>query len=214
MKKIACICLVYGALFLCCASQSLAAFIDFESGTDWDAVGWVASGVQMVTLDGDDLIYADIDEGWNFKSDNGKQAAEWEHFISGDVAVVSPYDNVALVNFTQSISHFKIGYSSWYEFVVEAYDAEGNLIGQNSGVANSGHWNGTGVSYLDICCSSGDISSVKLYAGLGDFSEPGWWVVDNMTYEYQTNPAIPEWPCAILGSTGLLLIGRLRRFRP
>lgn len=205
--------MIFGTLLLCCASQSLAAFIDFEGGTDWDAVGWVTSGVQMTTPAGDDLVYASInDEDWPLKSDNGKENTDWEHFISGDVAVASPYDNVAMVNFTQSISHFRIGYSSWYEFVAEAYDAGGNLLSQDSGPANSRHWNGTGISYLDIYSASGDISSVKLYAGLGDFSEPGWWVVDNLTYESQTNPAVPEWPCAALAPAGLLL-GKLRRLR-
>jgi hypothetical protein len=210
MKKTACICLVYGALLLL-ASQSWAAFINFEDGTDWEAVGWVVPGVQMITPTGDDVVYANIDEGWQFISDNSKQATDWEHFISGDVAVAGPYDNVMVVSFTQSISHFRIGYSSWYKFVAEAYDADGNPRGQDSGSANSRSWNGSGLSYLDIYCLFDDISSVRLYADQGEYSKPGWWVVDNLTYESQTNPAIPEWPCIALASMGLLL-GKLRRF--
>ncbi|MCE5324771.1 hypothetical protein LLG46_15860 [bacterium] len=209
MKKIACISL----LLMCLACQLWAFTLDFEGGTDWDAVGWITSGVQLITIGGDDVIYADIDEGWKFKSDNGKQSTNWEFFISGDMALSSPYDNVVRVNFTDSISHFQIGYSSWYTFVIEAYDLGGNLLDQESGDANSKYWNGTGLSYLDLYSSSGRISYVLLYADEDDFANAGWWVADNMTYEYPSSPAIPEWPSAMLASSGMMMLGYIRRLK-
>lgn len=213
MKKIACISMLLGVLLICLTSQSWAFLLDFESGVDLESVGWVTSGVQLITIGGDDLIYADIDEDRAFYSDNGKQNTDWEHYISGDVAVVSPDDNVAQVNFTQSISYFQIGYSSLFPFVIEAYDSSGNLLDQASGDANSKHANGTGLLYLDASSSSGNISYVLLYSDQGDFPEPGWWVIDNLTYEYPTTPVVPEWPCQVLASVGIMLFGCARQFR-
>lgn len=213
MKKTACISIFLGVLLMCLTSQSWAILLDFESGIDLESVGWVTSGVQLITIGGDDLIYADIDEDRPFYSDNGKQNTDWEFFISGDVAVVSPYDNIARVNFTQSISHFQIGYSSWFPFVIEAYDAGGNLLDQSGGVANSREWNGTGLSYLDTYSSAGNISYVLLYSNQGDFPAEGWWIIDNMTYDYPTGPVIPEWPCAMLAPAGIMLLGCIRRVR-
>lgn len=170
-------------LLLGCLTGAWSITLDFEEGSDWAAVQWVSPGIKLMTVSGDDLLYASIDGGWPFASDNGKQQPDWEFCISGDVAVVSPYDNAAVMEFVDPVSMFSVGYSSWFPFVAEAYSANGTLLDRAVGAANSRYWNGGSLSYLCFTRSVTDIYSVRLAADQGGFPEAGWWVIDNVTLD-------------------------------
>lgn len=203
MKRTTQLVMVFGMLLLLCCACPMSAFVlDFESGSDWEPVGWIVPGIRLATESGEDVVYADIDEGWPFASDNGKQGQNWEFYISGDVAVVSPFENAVVMGFTEPVSVFRVGYSSWFPFIVEAYDAQGALITSTSGGAHSRFWDGDGLSYLDISLASAGISSVRMRADQGSYSEAGWWTIDNVEFG-KPQVGVPDWPTAWLALLGL-----------
>ncbi|MGB9620804.1 MAG: hypothetical protein ACPL7K_10350 [Armatimonadota bacterium] len=177
--------------------------LDFEVGSNWQEIGWINPALHIYAESLDELVYADIsDDTWPFKSDTGIENPNWEHFISGRVAAVSPFDNTAVFELTMPASRFSTGYSSWFPFVVEAYDSSGAMLARVTGSPNSRYWNGTGLSYLSVSLASPAITRLRLYADQGNFAEPGWWVIDNVSLDDQVAvPDIPEWPSLALAAT-------------
>ncbi|MDO8588214.1 MAG: PEP-CTERM sorting domain-containing protein [Armatimonadota bacterium] len=211
MKKIAprfSLLLLAGLLF--CVLGASSAFADisynFESGLghNAEAIG-ATSGLIFSVVGGGNVQFADINSGWySVTSDNGKTYENGEYFLSGDVAgYVSNLSDRAKVSFEfGTASWFTVGYSSEYQFVLEAYDSSDGLLISTTGAANTKSLGGTGLAYLTV--SHTDISYVVLH------DQGGYWLMDNITTDA---PSVPEpGSCAMLlsGLAGLALRRRRR----
>lgn len=196
---------VLGAAVAPCA----AVMLDFETGLDDDPIGTI-SGLTFTTPGGYDVVYYGVDNTYNMvASDNGKQSNEdWQYWISGDFGAMGKQENVALITFSQQMQYFRVGYSSYFPFVVEAYDSGGNLVASDGGLRNSREWGGTGLSYVDVSYSG--MSSVKLFCDMGSFPEAGYWVIDNVRADPKGG-VIPEWPALALMITALPAFAWRRR---
>lgn len=178
----------------------------FESGLghNAEAIGSV-SGLAFSTVLGSDVYYADINSGWySVTSDNGKVYEDGEYFVSGDVAayIANPSDAVKICFDYGTATYFTIGYSSLFEFTLEAYDASDQLLDYVTGPENTKSVGGTGVKYLTISCP--DIAYVVLH------DEGGFWMMDNIT----TDAPVPEPSCLVSLLAGLGgLSGAIRRKR-
>ena len=180
------------ALICICAAPVMAAgttTLDFENGTNWEQV--VAGGLTFGTLNKNisnsyfnNLYYADREyANWRINPQYGKTG---EYYVGGNVGVISPFDNVAVITFEDAVANFSVDYSSYFGFVAEAYNAAGDNIGRASGVANYG----TGLKHIDLIPTE-NISSIRLWADMGTANtSTGYWMIDNVSY---TSPAaVPE----------------------
>jgi hypothetical protein len=141
------------------------------------------AGLTFTSASGEGVCLADIDSGWySVTSDNGKVFEDGEYFVSGNVAAFIPsLGDTARITFTcGTASYFTIGYSSQFQFFVEAYDVAGSLLNSASGPANTKSLGGTGLSYLTV--THPDIAYVTLH------DQGGYWMVDNIT----TDAPVPE----------------------
>lgn len=97
-------------------------------------------------------------------------------------------------------SYFTVGYCAGFPLTLEAYDAQGALLGSAVGSVNTKTGGGAGMGQLTV---NGQNMSYVLLRGTGSY-----WMIDNIS----TDAPIPE-PSSILalgcGLAGLFI----RRFR-
>lgn len=191
------------AFVLALTGTSHAWFLDFEWGVGQN-YEWIQSDVPGVTF-ASDWFYADINSGgWNFQNNLGDSYGTGYYFIEGYVGAHGPTSGEARIDFVnQDASYFTTGYSSYYTFYVDAYDAVGNLITSSSGAANTANWGGTGVGYITVTSASNNIAYVVLH-------DMGYhWVADNMSGDASGvySPSIPEPTTMTLLGLGLLGMG-------
>jgi len=191
-------------------SPCCALIIDFESGIDDTAIG-TNSGLNFSTIGGLDMVYYSVlNEDNMVKSDNGTESNEdWEYWISENNGAISKDENAALITFDQPMQYFRVGYSSYFPFVLEAYDSANQQVASDNGPYNSRYWDGTGLGYVDVSYSG--ISYVKLYADMGSSEEGGRWVIDNIRVDPVNNNVVPEWSSLALGLMALSGLGFRRR---
>ena len=183
---------------------------NFESGLghNAEAIG-SASGLVFSTISGGDMYYADINSGWysvtsDAPENHPKVYGDGQYFVSGDVAayVADPSD-WAKISFDGGgkASYFKVGYSSLFNFTLLAYDAAGQLLDQDTGLANTKGQGGTGLRYLEVSCP--DIAYVVLH------DSGGFWMIDNI----ETDAPVPEPASLVVLAVGLAAL-MVRRRRP
>jgi len=177
----------------------------FESGLGHNAqaIGTV-SGLIFSRTSGGNMYYADINSGWyNVTSDNGKVYDEGEYFVSDDVAayITTPSDGAKISFAYGTATYFTVGYSSLFEFTLEAYDADDQLLDYVTGAANTKSLGSTGVEYLTVSCP--DISYVVMH------DQGSFWIIDNIETDA---PLIPEPTSVVALGAGLAgLMARRRR---
>lgn len=202
LRLTAVVALVAAALLV--ASSAFAGIsYNFESALsrNGESIG-STSGLVFSSVSGSGVRYANIDSGWySMTSDNGKVSNGGDYFVSGNVGgYLLDLDDQARVDFAYGqASWFTAGYSSEFQFVLEAYDATGELLTSSTGAANTQPQGGNGLAYLTV--SHPGISYIVLH------DHGGHWMIDNIT----TDAPVPEpASCATL-LTGL--IGLAWRFR-
>lgn len=176
-------------------------------GHNYEPVGGSIMGLSFATTAETDVLFADINakipagyDWYSMTSDNGKVSGDGEYFISGDMAAYC-LDGDMKISITGSLkaTQITIGISSFFDVIVEAYDIDNNIIsgagsvGVVSAPANTktrpeGN-PATGMQYITVSCPKADIAYVLLR------SEPGYYVVDNISY------VVPE-PMSILALVG------------
>jgi len=179
---------------------------NFESGLghNAEAIGSASGLVFSTTTPGGNMYYADINSGWySVTSDNGKVYPDGQYFVSGDVAayLVNPSDGAKISFAYGKASYFKVGYSSLFNFTLLAYDAAGQLLDQDTGLANTKGQGGTGLRYLEVSCP--DIAYVVLH------DSGGFWMIDNI----ETDAPVPEPASLVVLAVGLAAL-MVRRRRP
>lgn len=210
----AAVCLVMLVIVPCSALT-----IDFESGTDWDAIGTI-DGVTFTTADGYDLVYADIaNDDWAFKSSDGLVNEPHRYYINGHFAAVSPDDNVAWIGFEDPMSYCNVGYSSQFSFIVEAYASDKTTL-LDSASGGSNWWDGSlttedisgQLAFLPV--NHAGIYWLKVFADQGEYPISGNWVIDDVSARGPDSPNVPEWPAALLALSGIPgLVAIRRRYR-
>jgi hypothetical protein len=215
MKRVSAACVLVFLLGIAVSPGSLA--VGFENGADGAVVGWADENMLLTTPDESDVLYYGVGNPYNMvKSDSGLESNEdWEYMISGNCGAWSPDSNVAIINFVNPQSEFTVGYSSYFDFIAEAYDSDDSVITSARAGRNSRSWGGydehdnptgglngdgqTFFSELKITISQPQISYVKLYGDMGEFSTGGRWVIDNVNDEV----GVPEWPTGALALMGM-----------
>lgn len=187
-------------------------------GHNAEVIGNSIFGLSFSTTAGTDTFFCDINaqipggHAWNsITSDNGKVSGDGEYFISGDVAAYV-LDGAMKIELTggQRASQFSVGVSSFFDVFLEAYDHTGTIIGGPNAIA-TGHPNtktqpagnpGTGLQYLTVTSPASSIAYVLVR------SEPGYYVVDNVS------ATVPE-PASLvtLAASFIGLVGVVRRRR-
>lgn len=189
----------------CLCSPAFAVWsCGFESGLGHnnETIGTTA-GIDFGTTNGGGLRYADINSGcYRATSDNGKVNEDGEYFISGDVAAMAanPWERAKISFLNGTASFFSLGYSSQYEFFLEAYDMSGNLLATDSGPSWTKSQGANGLRYLTV--SHTGIAYVMAH------DDGGSWMIDNIT----TDAPVPEPSSLItLSAAGVLLLRTRRR---
>jgi len=179
-RIVAVVCLL--AACVPCAAQVNCGF-ENGLGRNLQAVGSDIPGMAFSTLSGGSVRYADINTGmYRVTSDNGKVYEDGEYFVSGDVAAyVVNYGDVAKMLFTKGLAGYvTVGYSSQFQFVLEAYDGAGSLLTSTTSPANVKSQGGTGLR--DITATATGIAYVLMH------DEGGCWMIDNI----RSDAYVPE----------------------
>lgn len=179
-RIVAVVCLL--AACVPCAAQVSCGF-ENGLGRNAQALGSDIRGMLFSTVSGGSVRYADINTGmYRVTSDNGKVYEDGEYFVSGDVAAfVVSYGDVAKVLFTLGqASYVTVGYTSQFQFVMEAYDAAGSLLTSTTSPANVKSQGGTGLQ--DIAVTAPGIAYVLMH------DEGGCWMIDNI----RSDAYVPE----------------------
>ena len=178
--------------------------INFEIGLGLDSepIGNKIPGFLFSTTDGGDLYLADINTGYySVTSDNGKVYEDGSYFVSGDVAVYAAnLTDKGKISFTYGpASRFSIGYSSEFDFSLEAYDSAGVLLASDTKPANTKGQGGTELKYVSVDTGMPNIAYVVLH------DEGGYWMIDNIT----TDAVVPE-PSSIMLGFAVIAAGIMR----
>ena len=218
--------LVLSVLLVCCLVLSVPAAAGQTGFEEWfgqsgQAVGTSIMGLSFGTTDNTEVLFADINaktpqgyDIYSFTSDSGQVSGDGEYFISGNVAAYALDGDMKIsVLGEQKAYSVTLGISSFYDVIVEAYDINNNII---SGEGNIGTVSllpctktrqpagssVTGLQYVTVNCALPNIAYVLVK------SEPGYYVVDNVSY------LVPE-PASMLAMfTGLAaLAGVIARKR-
>lgn len=192
---------------ICALASSASALTtyDFEQGLgrNAQAIGGSIGGLDFHTTSGGDVCFADINSGWyRMTSDDGTVIEDGEYGISGNVAacVFDPGAR-AKISFTGgTASYVSVGYSSHYQFFLEAYDGVGNLLAVDVGQAWTKSQGGIGLNYLSV--SRPGISYVVVH------DQGGAWFIDNLT----TDVSVPE-PATAAMMAGMLILAAGKRKR-
>lgn len=193
--------LVLFVLLICCLTSSFAAAdgqTSFEEwfGYNYQPIGGNIMGLSFATTADTDVLFADINaktpQGYDYysmTSDNGKVSGDGEYFISGDVAAIAMDGDMKIsVLGDLKALEFTIGISSFYDVVIEAYDINNNII-SNAGTDTVGTVSllpntktrpvgnpATGLQYATVKTITPSIAYILIK------SEPGFYVVDNISY--------------------------------
>jgi hypothetical protein len=197
---------VLAAAMVLMASAVFGLSYNFESPLilNGESIG-STSGLVFSSVNGSGMRYANINSGWySMTSDNGTVKEDGDYFISGNVAgYVLDSSDQGKVSFANGTANwFTVGYSSEFQFVVDAYSSTGSLLTSSTGLANSKASGGTGLAYLTV--THPGISYVVLH------DHGGHWMVDNIT----TDAPVPEPASCMALLTGLMGMGwRIRKRR-
>jgi hypothetical protein len=206
-----------GMMVLCFAATSHAWFLDFEwgLGQNWTTIGSDMPGLDFTAGGDDSWLYADISTGmYNAQNNLGDWYGSGEWFMEDQVfAWLGPHHDAGRIDFeNKDGSFFTVGYNSFFDFYVEAYDEFDNLIDVAVGPPNTMSFGGDGLDFLTVTSASANIAYVKLHDH-GDM-----WLVDNMSGDASgvdlEESQIPEPTTLLLLGTGLMAGGLIRyRFR-
>lgn len=110
-----------------------AGFIDFENGVDRMAIASTIPGLEFTTTMGYDWIYGD----WRTGMYNGPYPLGSYYSDGNFFAWLGENQGSGVITFTQSYAtYFKIDYSTYSIFYLEAYDDLGNILDTDTGFAN------------------------------------------------------------------------------
>lgn len=223
--------LALSVLLVCCLVSAVYAAdgqTGFEEwfGYNYQPIGGSIMGLSFgSTASGSDALFANITattpggHSWySMTSDNGKVTGDGEYFISGNVAaiVMDGYMKIAITGDTGA-KEITLGISNFFDVAVEAYDINNNLISsENSGEGTVGVANllpntktqpvgnpGIGLKYVTVSCPIPKISYILVK------SEPGFYVVDNVSYVVPEPGSMVALAVGLMGFVGV--IGRKRR---
>ena len=216
--------LLMSVVLLCCIASVASADVQvgFEEwfGHNCEPVANSIMGLSFGTTENTDVYFADINakvpggyDWYSLTSDNGKVSGDGEYFISGDMAAyVLDGDMKISLTDGRATTAFTVGVSNLFDVVLQAYDTSGTLIsgdgviGTATGAPNTKTQPtatpGTALQYLTVNSTVPNIAYVVIH------SEPGFYMVDNISY------VIPE-PAGILslmaGLAGLLGVAKRTR---
>jgi hypothetical protein len=190
-------------------------------GYNYQPIGGSIMGLSFATTADTDVLFADINaktpQGYDYysmTSDNGKTSGDGEYFISGDIAAIAMDGDmkISVLGELKAVE-FTIGISSFYDVVVEAYDINNNIISNSADsigtvnllpntktqpVGNPA----TGLQYATVKTTSPSIAYILIK------SEPGFYVVDNISY---VTPEPGSMLALATGLVGLLGVAARRR---
>jgi len=101
---------------------------------------------------------------------------------SGDVVIWDATDPTITISFDSPLQSFGIWYTTYDPLTLDAFDSDGNLLDSVTGAPNTDGTTGTS-SFLSL--ADAGIEGVTLT------STPGFFVLDDLTYETGTS-AVPE----------------------
>lgn len=121
------------------AGIAWAGFIDFENGVDGQVIASSITGLEFTNTAGYNWLYADWRTGdYNGPYPNGPDPLASQYWSAGNFfAWLGTEQGAGVITFTQSYAtYFKIGYSSFSNFYIDAYDTNGTLLDSASGGPN------------------------------------------------------------------------------
>ncbi len=165
--RVVCSIFCFAFLLLLISSASWAGFIDFEDGVDGDVISSTIEGMEFTTTEGYDWVYGD----WSTGEYNGPYLAGGIYYSEGNFfAWLGVEQGTGIITFTDAYATFvEIGYSSYSDFYLEAYDLAGNLLDSTSGQAN------TDTGQLDLLRVDAPGMAYVMMHDTGNY-----WLVDNL----------------------------------
>lgn len=227
MGGLARVCVMLSALLLWVGSSradmqmTIMTFEDIPG--DFQFVNDFYSGVTFISTRSNSTVFPLITRNMIFGTVNasswpsGAMSGMGQYWFDGLVAVTAVFPDTidGRITFGNADATFvEVGYSAATSFWLEAYDAGGNLIDQESGAANLRfqHNNPNGMGTLRVEAPSGAYISYVVARGTQNL-----WVIDNVAtdasgIQLAGSEVIPSPAAATLGIIGLSIIG-LRRPR-
>ncbi len=178
-------------------------FLNFEEGTDGATVTGI-SGVSLLSFNGYAPLYGDSrTNSYNTHSDDLNYGYGGYHH-NGNFFVWAGSQATAQgvkVDFTNNDgTWFKTGYSSYSQFVIDAYLTDGTVVSAIGG-ANYG----STMAYLQVNATTGKYIDYIVLHDTGNY-----WLVDDMSGN-SSNVGVPEPTTTLLLGAGLMGLAWVRR---